>query len=304
MGFSFKKTLKKVGGAIEGAVKGAGEAAVAPIKAVGQVATGDVKGAGDTLKQGFQGGMQAATGMSGAPVIQALPPTGLQRQVAGMQQTTKPPLQIDSAQQQLPTAQTSLSQLSNALAQSYGLPIGRNPYFDDQGNALQTPDQIAAQTGQGVGDVSAKMQLIGDAIQRRQQEQQMKKSEAALQSGIGLVNSRGRGSLATLQSGLYQNLAQLYQNQQYEAADFSLFAQNDMFKQTMELEKEKVRLAKKGAKSSGIGGILEMAAGIGSMFIPGVGAAVGAPLLAGGASKAAGSGWFVLLFSLALIGGV
>lgn len=287
----FGSSLKKIGKQISGAVKGAGDAAIAPIKAVGQVATGDVQGAGDTLKQGFQGGMQAATGMSGAAAIPALPPTGLQRQVAGMQQGTKPPLQIQSSQQGLPIAQSSLSQLSNSLAQSYGLPIGRNPYFDDQGNALQTPDQIASQTGQNVGDVSAKMQLIGDAVQRRQQEQQMKKSEAALQSGIGLVNSRGRGSLATLQSGLYQGLAQLYQDQQYEAADFSAFIQNDMFRQTMDLEKQKLKAAKKGAKAAGIMGGIKALAG-GALIATGFGAPIGAPLIGQGLSEAGSSGWF------------
>lgn len=283
MGFS----LKKVGKAIGGAIKGAGDAAIAPIKAVGQAATGDIKGAGNTLAQGAVGGAQAAMGMSGAPAIQALPPTGLQRQVAGMQQTAKPPLQIQSAQQGMPTAQTSLSQLSNSLAQSYGLPIGRDPYFDNQGNPLQTPDQIASQTGQGVGDVTAKMQLIGDAIQRRQQEQQMKKSEAALQSGIGLVNSRGRGSLATMQSGLYQGLAQLYQNQQYEAADFSMFAMNDRFNQTMELERDKVKAAKKGAKGQFIGNILSGGINLAMGNYPG---AIGN--LAGAANGAGSTGWF------------
>lgn len=185
--------------------------------------------------------------------------------------------------------QTSLKTLADQLARQYGIPLGQNGLVDEQGNFQATPDQIAQQSGGAItmGAAAARMNLIADAIQRRQQEQQTAKGVAALQSGLGLVQSRGRGSLAAMQSGFYQGLAQMYQSQQYEAADFSYFIQKEQLDMQMDMIRRAERLQKKKSRFGTIAGIGLGIAGI----------ATGNPALAmGGFSSAAGNaggtGWF------------
>jgi hypothetical protein len=138
-----------------------------------------------------------------------------------------------------------------------------------------------------MGGAAARMNLIADAIQRQQQERQTAKASSALQAGLGLVQSRGRGSLAAMQSGFYQGLAQLYSSQQYEAADFSYFIQKEQMDMQMDMIRRAEKLQKKKARMGTIAGIGLGIAGI----------ATGNPALAvGGFSSAAGNasqtGWF------------
>ncbi len=235
------------------------------------------------------------------------PPTGIDQQLAGLNQQYEAvrnmpgvgyderTRQIQMAQQQgaeLPPPQgasTNLNSLARSLAENYGLPLGRGPIVDERGNFLVTPDQLAAASGgtQTVGEAAAKMNYIADAIAARQTEQSQDKAVAALQTGLGQVQSRGRGSLAAMQSGFYQNLAQLYANQEYDAADFSYFIQKEQLDMQNEILRRQEDLAKKQARGGVITGLGLGIAGI----------ATGNPALAAGGFTSAGgqvanTGWF------------
>lgn len=205
------------------------------------------------------------------PSVPPLPPTGIQRQVSG----TNAAMLAQGPQQQgqgglpgaQPFGQTSLSQLASRLATSYGLPVGRQGLVDAQGNFTMTPDQVAAESGGqiGMGDAAARMNYIGAAVAREQTRRSEGQARAALESGIKQVQSRGRGSLAAMQSGMYQNLSSLYASEQHEAADFSYFIQQDRFNRMMK-EMRKARKAGKkskrfGAIGSALGGIIGGIAG-------------------------------------------
>ena len=207
------------------------------------------------------------------PAANPLPPTGLQRQAATTQQPQQPmqsqlggvPGAPTGAQASLqPPSQgygsTSLSQMANKLASSYGLSLGRNPLVDAQGNFTQDPSQLAAESGgrETQGSAAAKFNLIADAIQRRQQAGQEQKSQAALQAGLGQVQSRGRGSLAAMQSGFYQGLSSLYQQQQYKAADFSYWIQAEQLQNAQDLQRKQLKAQKKAGMFGAIGGIAGM----------------------------------------------
>jgi len=220
--------------------------------------------------------------MAGVP---ALPATGVQQQVAGVNQQQQGLMGGPQPVQQ-PMGQTSLSGIAQRLATSYGLPVGRQGLVDAQGNFLQTPDQIAAESGGQVSvvDAAAKMNYVSAAIAREQQRRSQGKARATLEAGMKQVQSRGRGSLATMQSGMYQNLASLYASEQYEAADFSYFIQQDRFDRMMREMRKARKSAKKSKKYGAIG------AGIGAIvgsIIPGLGTAAGAA--AGGAIGGAAS---------------
>lgn len=253
--------------------------------------------------------------------MQGLPPTGLQQQLnslnsyygnvqnaripgaGGMQGGTNigfdpRQFQFMQAEQQgvgaeLPEMQeiggTSLDAMARNLAQRYGMPIGRGRLVDDYGNFLMTPQQIADASGGSVtlGEAAAQMNYISQAITRRQNEEQQQKGMAALQAGLGQVQSRGRGSLAGMMSGYYQDMADLYANQEYEAADFSFYIQ----KEQLEIERELQRRAEKAAKKAGrqnfiVGAALTVA----SLYTGNVaGVTAGASMMYSGGSSA---GWF------------
>jgi hypothetical protein len=208
------------------------------------------------------------------PAANPLPPTGVQQQAASIQQqrsaqlgaggpAANPAQGASQAGLQPPSpgfGATSLTQLGRKLSSSYGLSLGREDLVDAQGNFLQTPDQVAAASGgrETKGSAAAKFNLIADAIQRQQQQQQMHKSESALQAGLGLVQSRGRGSLAAMQSGFYQGLSNLYQSQQYQAADFSYFIQAEQMDRAQDLLNKQLKAQKRGGIGGAIGGIAGM----------------------------------------------
>lgn len=214
------------------------------------------------------------------PGVQPLPATGIQQQAAGInQQQGFMAGQPQPVSGQLPMAQTSLTDLANKLARSYGLPVGRQGLVDQQGNFLMTPDQISQQSGGQIGmaDAAAKMNYVAAALARQQQQQSQMRARGAIEAGMKLVQSRGRGSLAAMQSGMYQQLSQLYASEQHEAADFSYFIQQDRFNRAMREMRKQRKSAKKSRRLGLIGGALGMAFGgaIGGFAGAGLGGQLG-----------------------------
>ncbi len=265
-----------------------------------------------TQQQAQQPGSGAALGApepAGAPLpeaqtpAQGLAPTGVSQQLATLNQTYQAqamPQQAAALQtipsgvagpggqgQAQPQGSTNTQQMAQRLAQGYGLPIGRGNIVDEAGNFLMTPDQLAQQGGIGLGEAAAKMNYVSQALANAQTEQQQQKGIAALQTGVGLVQSRGRGSLAAMQSGFYQDLADLYSNQEYAAADFSYFIEQERFQRAEALMRRQEKMAKKQSRFGFVGGLIQGVAGFTTgnvaMGISGVGQATGA---------AAGTGWF------------
>jgi len=250
--------------------------------------------------------------MGGGQQIGGLPPTGIDQQMASLNNMYQgvaglegvgfdPRMQQFEASRDMgaganlqstgagPTGATDLNGLARTLADSYGLPIGGGNLVDASGNFLMTPDQLAAASGGQVtqGEAAAKMNYIAEAIQRQQQQQELKKSEAALQTGLGLVQSNARGSMAAMQSGMYEGLANLYQNQQHDAADFSFFIQQEQLEIQMEMQRRAEEMAKKQSRGAFIGGVLGAA---GSLLMGNPMGAFAAAGQIGGA--AGGTGWF------------
>lgn len=190
---------------------------------------------------------------------------------------------------QMRAGQVNIQQLARQLAQQYGLPMGRGELVDPSGNFLVTPEQLSAASGgqETMGMAAAKMNYIAQAIANEQNRQQQTKGISAVSAGLGLVQQRGRGSLAALQSGMYESIADLYANQEYEAADFSYFIEEERFRMQMELQRRAEELAKKKARSGMIGGAIM--GGIG-LLTGNVGLAVGG--LGQAFGSAGGTGWF------------
>jgi hypothetical protein len=183
---------------------------------------------------------------------------------------------------------TSLENMFRTMAQGYGLSLPRGNLVDASGNILITPDQLQGASGgtETLGTASAKLGYISDALTRRLNEQQQEKARSAVATGIGQVQQRGRGSLASLQMGAYRDMADLYANQEYQAADFSYFIQKEQQDIAMALEKQR----QEREKSSGVLGGIMSGAGLGSAFGP-LGAVLGG--VAGGVlGFGAEEGWF------------
>ena len=149
---------------------------------------------------------------------------------------------------------SSLNDMAERMAASYGLDFGRGSLIDADGNFLMTPDQLAANNpGMDLGDVAANMNRISQAVNDRRIDQQQNKATAALQTGMGQLQQRGRGSLAALQSGFFQSMAQNYTNPNLlpEQQDFSYWIQKG------QLDEEESALnggSKGGGGGSGSGG--------------------------------------------------
>lgn len=159
---------------------------------------------------------------------------------------------------------TDLNSLARRLATSYGLDIGRGDIVDASGNLLITPDQIQAASGgaETVGSAAAKLNYMSAAITKEQNLQQQQKGIAAIQTSLGQVQKRGRGSLAAMQTGLYQDLADLYSNQEYKAADYSYFIERERMDLARELDKRARDTSKGKARSQFWGGLVVGAAGL------------------------------------------
>lgn len=248
---------------------------------------------------------------------QGLPPTGLQQQLQSLNSYYSQVQQAGQGskgfggvgfnvrQQQFGTAQaqedqgalqddgelgsSSLDAMARNLAQRYGMPIGRGRLVDEYGNFLVTPQQMADASGGAVtmGEAAAQMNYISSAIARRQNEEQQQKGIAAIQTGLGQVQSRGRGSLASMMSGYYQDMADLYSNQEYEAADFSYYIQREQLDIQQELQRRQEKLAKKQGQAQFFTGVGLTVAGIftGNVALAGAGAS----MAYGGGTQA---GWF------------
>lgn len=159
---------------------------------------------------------------------------------------------------------SDLNSLARKLAESYGLDIPRGQLVDEEGNLLITPDQIQASSGgaETVGSAAAKLNYLSAALTKRQNIEQQQKGIAAIQTGLGQVQSRGRGSLAAMQSGLYQDLADMYSNQEYEAADYSYFIERERMDLARELDRKARDLSKKRSRGQFWGGVAMTIGGI------------------------------------------
>lgn len=152
-------------------------------------------------------------------------------QAMGAELTTGGPLMFTDGRQGMGAGQygrSSLNDMASRMAASYGLDFGRGSLLDADGNFLMTPDQLAAANpGMDLGDIAANMNRISQAINDRRIDQQQNKATAALQTGMGQLQQRGRGSLAALQSGFFQSMAQNYTDPNLlpEQQDFSYWIQ-------------------------------------------------------------------------------
>ena len=187
------------------------------------------QGAAETVQPGTQQA-QAPVVLGASPsmgTVPGLPPTGLSMQMQSMNeqvsqgrqalgaqlggQQTGGPLQLDNELGAGEFGRTSLQDMAERMARSYGLNFGRGSLVDAEGNFSVTPEQLAAQGGNGDMDsIAANMNSISQAINDRQVEGQQNKATAALQAGLGQVQQRGRGSLAGMQSNFYQQMAANY----------------------------------------------------------------------------------------------
>jgi hypothetical protein len=159
---------------------------------------------------------------------------------------------------------SNLNQLATQLADRYGLPMPRGGLVDEQGNLLFTPDQIASMSGGAVtqGEAAAKMQYIENALTQEQNREQQELGRGAISAGMQLVADRGRGSLAMMQSGFYQDLADLYSNQMEEAEDYSYFIEQETQSIQMELQARAERLLRKQGKMAAAMGIATLVGGL------------------------------------------
>jgi hypothetical protein len=174
--------------------------------------------------------------------------------------------------------QTNLNDMAENLARNYGIQLGATPLVDEQGNFNRMPTN---------GQEAVGFQFISQAIADEKNRRQNQKAESALQTGLGQVQSRGRGSLAAVQSGQFENLANLYASQQTKAADFSYFVQKEQMDKAEALVARQEKMAKKAGKRAMIGGIIGAVAG--TIIAPGIGTAAG---YAVGSGLGGGSSYF------------
>lgn len=172
---------------------------------------------------------------------------------------------------------SSLDEIARNMAQRFGMPVGRGRLVDESGNFLYTPQQLADASGgqMTLGEAAANMSYISQALTKRQNEQQQAKGIAAIQTGLGQVQERGRGSLASMMTGQYEAMADLYANQQYESADFSYYIQKEQQDIAQELQRRQERMVRKQAQGGFWTGIGTTIVGLytGNVALIGAGAA-------------------------------
>lgn len=193
--------------------------------------------------------------------------TGGQPQTGGPLTLQQPPATgaqpAPGAPQSGQYAQSSLQDMAEKMASQYGLNFSRGSLVDSSGNFVTTPDQLAGlQQGGDVGDTAAQMNYIAQAINDQRVKMQQDKATAALQAGAGLLQKRGRGSLAALQSNFYQAMAQNYTDPNLlpEQQDFSFWIQKEQMDIASLLrQKENADLGLNGGGGGSSGGGFDMA---------------------------------------------
>ncbi len=222
---------------------------------------------------------QGSMGSTGQGAISSLPATGIMRQAQTMTSMLAP-MGGQQAQQQQATAprldrrpgSTNLNDIATTLAEQYGLPLGRTPIVDSRGNLTRLPANA---------DEAVKMQYISQALADEQNRRAQGRAVSSLQAGIGLVQNRAPGSLTTMMSGQYGQLADVYSREQHVAQDFSYFVQKEQLAKAEAIARKLEKAAKKKAIGGLIGGILGGVAGfmvggpVGAAAGYGVGAGVG-----------------------------
>lgn len=189
-----------------------------------------------------------------------LPPTGIEQQLSTMQAQPQ-----DQPQPQAGAGSTSLESLVQRMSSQMGLSLPRGNIVDESGNILITPDQLQEASGgtESLGSAAWKLGSLSDAVTRRLNEKQQDKARAAVATGIGQVQQRGRGSLASLQMGAYRDMADLYANQEYEAADFSFWIQREQQMLAQGMEQQALDASQKSSTMSSVLGGATMGATIG-----------------------------------------
>lgn len=160
--------------------------------------------------------------------------------------------------------QTNLNDIAENLGRNYGISLGATPLVDEAGNFNRMPT---------TGQEAVGFQFISQAIADEQNRREQQKAQGAIQEGLGQVQKRGRGSLATLQSTGYESMAQMYASNQHKAADFSYFVQKEQLDKAEELVRRNEAAAKKSGRHAMIGGIIGGV--IGAYFGGPMGAAAG-----------------------------
>lgn len=156
-------------------------------------------------------------------------------------------------------AQSSLQDLAEKMAKSYGLDFSRGTLVDTAGNFLQTPEQLATGAGE-VGTTAESMNYIAQAINDQRVRSQQDKATAALQTGAGLLASRGRGSLAALQSGFFQAMAANYTNPNLlpEQQHFSYWIEEERYQEQLAIQEAELARRGIGGETQGVGGISDV----------------------------------------------
>lgn len=207
---------------------------------------------------------------------------GALQQIGAQGQAAQSQISSSMLGQQQSFGSTNLNALAKSLFQSYGLGVGRGSMVDAQGNLTASPDEIAKAQGLRTSDVAQKMSYVAQSLSDYQNKQAQQQGIGALQAGLGQVRSRGRGSLAAMQSGYYQQLAQAYTdpNMLSQAQDFSYYVQRDFIDREHALrEKELKKQKKKGLLGGVLGAVGAVIGGIyGGPAGAGIGGSVGTSL--------------------------
>ena len=153
---------------------------------------------------------------------------------------------------------TSLSEMGNYLGRLYGIDIGGQGLFDNEGTALRTPRNA---------DEAAAFNLISQRLADEKTKASMKKAEVALQQQQGLLQRSGRGSLSAFAAGGFGQMADLYSQQQFNPTDFGYWIAKEFQEKQERLARDQMRAMKKAAKYKMYG---DIATGITTLAVGGM----------------------------------
>lgn len=201
-------------------------------------AAGGGGGIGAPLGPGAGGGGLTTGGLMQAQAQMASAQQGLDQQGgAGT---------VSIGQPQGSPSGTKLQQIAQQMADNYGLQTGGKPIVDASGNMNYMPQNA---------DQAVAMQAISQAVANEQTRAAQNRAVAAIQAGFGQFSKRGPGSLMVLQSGLYENLANMYANEEYHAADFGYFIEKEAQERQAALLRQQKKEADRKGNLSGILGV-------------------------------------------------